>query len=266
MAVPSLPGMRSEQWDGKTIGRWAGCLDGADAVLNLAGESIGGRRWTPAQKDRILRSRVDATIAVCEGIRQAGRKPATLVSASAVGIYGPVDQGDVPEDHPRGNTFLADVVDRWETAAREAEKSGVRVVLVRIGVVLGRGGALKRMMVPFRMFVGGPVGSGNQWFPWIHIDDLVNVLTMALKDAGLSGPINAVAPHTVTMREFSRELGRALHRPSWISLPGFVLRAALGEMAGMLLTGQKVIPSVLGKRGFDFKYPRLPEALADLAR
>lgn len=261
---PRLSHVRVEQWDGKTVGSWAEHIDGADAVLNFAGESIGGRRWTATQKERIIRSRVDATRAICDAIAKAAKKPAVLVSASAVGFYGPVEDGDVAEDHPQGHTFLSEVVDRWETAALGAEESGVRVVLCRIAVVLGKGGALERMMLPFKLFAGGPVGSGRQWFPWIHIDDLVNIVLLTMNDARISGPVNVVAPEAVTMREFSDELGKALHRPSWMPVPGLVLRIALGEMSDMLLTGQKVVPGVLQRQGYDFKFPGLGPALSDV--
>ena len=258
--------VRIEQWDGKTIGSWAKHVDGADAVLNFAGESIGGKRWTAAQKERIIKSRVDATTAICGAIDSAVKKPLTLVNASAVGFYGPVEDRDVAEDHPRGNTFLSETVDRWESAAHQAEKFGVRVVLLRTAVVLGKGGALERMVLPFRLFAGGPVGSGRQWFPWIHVDDLVSIVLLALDNKSLSGAVNVVAPQTVTMKEFSAELGKALHRPSWVPVPGVVLNVALGEMSGMLLTGQRVVPGVLQREGYNFRFPRLGPALLDILR
>ena len=255
-----------ELWDGKTVGVWARQVDGADAVLNFAGESIGGKRWTAAQKGRIIKSRVDGTTAIVSAIGKAFKKPATLINASAVGFYGPVEDGDVGEDHPRGETFLSETVEQWEKAAREAEKSDVRVVLLRSGVVLGKGGALERMVLPFKLFAGCPVGSGRQWFPWIHLDDLVGVVLFALNNPNVSGPVNVVAPQAMTMKEFSAELGRVLHRPSWIPVPGFVLKVALGEMSEMLLTGQRVVPGVLERQGYNFKFPQVAQALSNVLK
>lgn len=258
--------IRIEPWDGKVAGSWVQHVDGADAVLNLAGENIGGKRWTAVQKERIIGSRVDGTRAIVASIGKAMKKPVALVNASAVGFYGSVEDGDVAEDHPRGNSFLSETVDQWERAAREAEKSGARVVLLRSGVVLGKGGALDRMVLPFKLFAGGPLGSGRQWFPWVHIDDFVGVVLFALNNEKVSGPVNVVVPQAVTMREFSAELGKTLHRPSWAPVPGFVLKIALGEMSEMLLTGQRVVPRVLERQGYAFRFPKLAPALADILR
>jgi uncharacterized protein len=256
-----------EQWDGKTLGVWSSHIESADAVLNFAGESIAGKRWTPAQKQRIIDSRVDATNAIVTAIGRASKKPEVLINASAVGFYGPVENGDVPEEHPRGNTFLSETTDRWEQSARVVRQHGVRLVLLRISVVLGeRGGALAKMLLPFRLFVGGPIGTGRQWFPWVHVDDLVNIVLFALSNQSVSGPVNVAAPESVTMKEFCGALGKALHRPSWVPVPALFLKLLLGEMSDMVLTGQRAVPKALERHGFKFKFPHLSSALADILR
>jgi uncharacterized protein (TIGR01777 family) len=259
--------VKVERWDGKTLGAWTPHIDGADAVLSFAGESIAGKRWTRIQKQRIIESRVDATNAIVEAIGKAFKRPAVLINASAVGFYGPVESGDVPEDYPRGNTFLSETTDRWEQSARSVERYGVRLVLLRISVVLGeRGGALAKMLLPFRLFVGGPIGTGRQWFPWVHVDDLVNTVLFALSNQSVSGPVNVVAPQAVTMKEFCTALGKSLHRPSWVPVPAFFLKLLLGEMSDMVLTGQRAVPKALERHGFKFKFPHLSSALADILR
>lgn len=255
------------QWDGKSPGPWSEHVDGADAVLNFAGEPIGGKRWSAKQKRRIVESRVNATNAIVDAIGKATRKPSVLINASAVGFYGPVEQGDVVEEYPRGDTFLSEAVDQWERAALGAGKFNVRVVLLRSGVVLGKdGGALERMLVPFRMFVGGSIGSGRQWFPWVHVDDLVHAVLFALTNRDVIGPVNVAAPQSVTMKQFCNALGNAMHRPSWAPVPGFVLKMALGEMSSMVLTGQRVVPKALERHGYVFKFPLLTPALVDILK
>jgi uncharacterized protein (TIGR01777 family) len=259
------PQLDKVEWDGKSPGPWADNVDGADAVINLAGETIGGKRWTSSQKARILGSRVDATKALVNAIRKARVKPGVFVSASAVGYYGDVADGDVTESHPRGNDFLAGVCDQWEREAYAAETHGVRVITPRFGVVLDRGGgALDKLLLPFKMYVGGPLGSGRQWFPWVHREDVAGVIQYALDNSSVMGPLNVAAPESVTNEEFCRALGKAMRRPCWARVPAFVLRAALGEMADMLLTGQKVVPEKLLKNGYRFRYPHLDDAFADI--
>ncbi len=257
--------VKVEEWDGKTPGAWSSHIDGADAVLNFAGESIAGKRWTSAQKKRIIESRVDATNAIVAAIGKASKKPAVLINASAVGFYGPVESGEVTEEYQRGNTFLSETTDRWEQSARAVQQYGVRLVLLRISVVLGEGGgALEKMLLPFRLFVGGPIGSGQQWFPWVHVDDLVGAVLFAFSNKDVSGPVNVAAPQASTMKEFCAALGKTLHRPSWAPVPRFVLNIALGEMSEMLLTGQRVVPRALERFGYKFKFPQLAPALADI--
>lgn len=257
--------IRSVRWDGKNPGPWTAELDGADAVINLAGESIGARRWSPAQKTLIRNSRLDATAAIIEAIRGARKKPTTLISASASGYYGHVESVEVSESYPGGSGFLAEVCRQWEAEAERATSSGVRVALTRFGVVLGRnGGALKKMMMPFRFFVGGSLGRGTQWFPWIHVDDLVGSLLFILSNVSISGPVNVVTPHPVTMKEFALELGRAMRRPAFFSVPEPILKIALGEMSDMLLTGQRMIPLKLQSARFRYLHPELPAALRSI--
>lgn len=255
------------QWDGSSPGPWMKRIEGADAIVNLAGESIAGSRWTRSQKSRILESRLRATRALNEAIAAAKSKPGILISASAVGYYGNVEEGDVTESFPQGAGFLSEVCARWESESRRAETHGVRVVNPRFGVVLARnGGALPRFLLPFRLYAGGPIGSGRQWFPWVHIADVVESILFALHNARLSGPLNIAAPQPATMKEFCAALGMTLGRPSWAPVPAFVLRAALGELSGMILDGQKVVPRKLLDEGFQFRHPRLQEALSSVLR
>ncbi len=252
-------------WDARTPGSWRGSLEGAEAVINLAGESVGGGRWTPARKERILRSRAEATKAIVAAIAGAEMKPKVLISGSAVGFYGAVESGEVTEAWGAGSDFLAGVCKQWEAEARAAADNGVRVVTMRMGLVLDRnGGALSRMVLPFRFFAGGPLGSGDQWLPWIHRRDVAGITRFLIADNRLDGPVNVAAPEAVTMREFCRALGAATHRPSWLRVPGPVIRAMLGEMSTMILTGQKVIPDRLNRAGYAFAFPGLADALAEI--
>lgn len=263
----SHPSPVFEQWDARTVTQWHQHFNNADAVINLTGEMIAGRRWTKKQKEKILNSRVNATRAIVTAIEQAEKKPSVFINASGVGYYGNVPEGDVTESFPAGNDFLARVCQQWETAALAAQQYGVRVVTPRFGVVLGSGGgALPRMMMPFRFFAGGYLGSGKQWFPWIHRDDVINAMLFLIQDNSLSGAVNFVAPDAVTMKEFCKTLGKIMHSPSWTFVPSFVLRIALGEMAEMLLTGQKVVPKKLLEAGFEFLYPKLEDALENVVK
>ncbi|HTO93518.1 MAG TPA: TIGR01777 family oxidoreductase [Bacteroidota bacterium] len=262
-ALPA--GVQCVRWDGETVGAWAPHVREADAVVNLAGASLAGGRWTSWRKREILASRVNATRALLDAMAGGERTPRVYVSSSAVGYYGDVESGDVTEDHPPGFGFLADVCVRWEQEALAASGLGARVVILRTGVVLGSGGgALPRMMLPFRLFAGGPVGSGRQAFPWIHRDDVADIVAFAISRDDVRGPLNVTAPEAVDMRGFCAALGRALSRPSWLPVPPFVLRAALGEMADMLLTGQRVVPARLTMLGYTFRYPTLAPALASI--
>jgi uncharacterized protein (TIGR01777 family) len=240
---------------------WKGVVDGVDAVVNLAGESIAGGRWTAARKRAIRDSRLVATRALAEAIQSARRPPRVLLSGSAVGIYG-TGPDSATEETPPGTDFLADVCRAWEAEARRAEPS-CRVVLLRTGLVLERdGGALPQMALPFRFFAGGPVGSGAQYVSWIHRADWVAMVRWALLAPTVSGPLNLTAPVPVTNAEFSCALGRAMRRPSIVPLPAFALRLVLGEMAdALLLEGQRVLPAKASQLGFTFRYEDVQAAL-----
>ncbi|MFH1725682.1 MAG: TIGR01777 family oxidoreductase [Elusimicrobiota bacterium] len=240
-------------------------LKGIDAAVNLAGENLAAGRWSEAKKASIRDSRVKGTELLARTLAGLEPKPKVLVSASAVGFYG--DSFDaVDERSPAGAGFLADVCGSWEEACMPASKAGIRVVNLRIGVVLSPdGGALGRMLPPFRMGVGGPVGGGRQWMSWISIADLVAAIRFALFDGGLSGPVNATAPNPVRNGEFAKTLGRVLRRPAVTPLPAFAVRMMFGEMGeALLLGGQKVAPARLEKAGFRFRHPELEPALRHL--
>ena len=255
------------QWDGKSVGPCKEHLDGADAVINLAGEPVIGKRWSHTQKMRILNSRVDATKALTSVMGQVKKKPSVFINASAVGYYGHVENGDVPESHPKGSGFLGDLSEQWESEARVAEQWGIRVVLLRTGIVLEKdGGALYKMVPPFRFFAGGPLGSGRQWFPWVHRDDVIGIILFALENPDLKGPINTTAPNPVTMNVFCKTLGKVLGRPSWAPVPAQMLRFLLGESAEVLLTGQRAVPKKLEALGYPFRYPTLDAALTAILR
>lgn len=250
--------------DPTMAGSWQDRLVSCDAVVNLAGESVGEGRWTAGRKRRIRRSRLATTGHVATAVMGAGR-PLTLVSASAVGYYGNGGEQALGEDAQPGQDFLARLAVEWENTAREAEREGARVVLLRIGVVLATdGGALPAMLRPFRLGLGGPLGSGHQYFPWIHLDDLVGAILFALDTPGLAGPVNAAVPNPPTQAEFARTLGRALGKPAILPAPAFALKLLLGEKADIILNGQRAIPNALRARGFKFTYTELDKAFADL--
>ncbi len=254
------------QWDARYVREWATSLDGCDAVVNLSGENIGGKRWSASQKERLVQSRIQSTAALVEAMKQAAKKPAVFVCASAVGYYGDVPDVDATEERAPGSDFLASLCEQWEAEAMKASPLGIRVVCIRSGIILSKsGGALPRLLLPFRLFAGGPLGSGKQWFPWIHLDDELRAIQFAIEHVGVAGPINLAAPNPLTMREFCSALGTALHRPSWAPVPGFVLRILLGEMAGpLLLSGQRAIPNKLLAAGFQFRFNTAEEALKDI--
>lgn len=254
-------------WDGKSSGDWVKALDGADAVINLSGESIASGRWTAERKLKLIKSRLDSTRALVSAISQAAKRPIVLVNASAVGYYGGAPEGPSAESSPQGRDFLAALCGQWEREALAAEPLGVRVVLPRIGVVLEKdGGALQKMALPFKLFAGGPLGSGLQGFPWIHRDDVVGAILFLIDHDKVSGPVNFAAPGALNNKEFSAALGRALGRPSWAPAPAFALKLALGEMAEMLLGGQVAPPKKLLDAGYAFKYPAADAALAAIYR
>lgn len=269
LARKVIPPMeKSEQiifWDGRTLGNWADSLETVDAVINLAGENIASRKWTKIQKEKIILSRLEATRVLVMALVRAQRKPSVFINASAVGYYGNVLSGPVTEKSPCGRGFLAETCAQWEKAALEAEDIGVRVVLPRIGPVLGKqGGMLSKMLLPYRFFLGGPLGSGKQWISWIHQDDVNQAFLYFLEQPSLSGAVNVVAPHPLPMKEFSFLLGRLLHRPSFFAIPSPMLRILMGEMATVVLDSAHVIPEKLLQKGFEFCYPDLQDALMSI--
>ena len=248
------------------VGPWAAEIDGAGAVVNLAGEPIAGRRWSAAQKQRILDSRVDATRSLVAAINAAAAPPPVFVSGSAVGYYGPRGDETVTEETPGGADFLATVCRQWEAEAMPAASGRTRVACIRTGIVLEKdGGALPQMLPPFRFGVGGPVGSGRQYWPWIHRADWIALVQWTIATPGAGGAINGTAPNPVTNAEFARALGRAMHRPAIMPAPGFALRLLLGEMAdALLLSGQRAIPATPERLGFTFRYATVDRALGAL--
>ncbi|TDA64084.1 MAG: TIGR01777 family protein [Clostridia bacterium] len=263
---------RSRLGDGVEVVRWASgeplpavALEDVKAVVNLAGESLGAGRWTAARKEQIMESRREVTRNLVLSIAGSGERARVLVNASAVGYYGPRGDEEVTEKDAPGDDFLARVCRAWEVEACRAEDLGVRVVILRFGIVLARkGGSLPRLVRPFRFFLGGPLGSGRQWVSWVHLADALGLIRLALEEEGLAGPLNVTAPQPVRMEELARTLGRVLGRPSRLRLPAVVLRLALGEMADMLLTGQRVLPERALRAGYSFHYPGLEAALRDL--
>jgi uncharacterized protein (TIGR01777 family) len=266
ISQPSIPFIKFVLWDAAAVSTWSAELETADAVINLSGEPIAAKRWTTEQKHRIIASRIISTRAITEAIHRAQHKPKVLLNASAVGFYGNVPDGDVTEKYPRGSGFLASVCEQWEREAVNAQRDGVRVALLRTGIVLdANGGALQKLLLPFQLFLGGYLGNGKPWFPWIHIEDEVSAIMFALENSKIEGAINLAAPETVQMKEFCSVLGMVLHRPSWMPVPAFALKLLLGELAqSLLLDGQKVIPQKLMENGFEFRYPKLKEALESL--
>jgi uncharacterized protein len=265
-AGTNLPGgVRLSAWDPLKGEPPAESLRDADAVIHLAGEPV-AQRWNEDVKRRIRESRVTGTRNLVEALKKLPRRPAVLVCASAVGYYGSRGDEILPETAAPGNGFLPEVCVAWESQARAAETLGTRVVMVRIGVVLdSRGGALARMLPPFRMGAGGRLGSGKQWMSWIHLQDLVALFQLAL-DQPLRGAVNGVAPYPVENADFTRALAAALHRPAIFPVPGFALKALFGEMAEVLLASQRVAPKAAEDAGFRFRFPQLEPALADLLK
>ncbi len=257
--------------DSVSYATWAdinGAILGAKGVVNLAGEPLGGRRWTESLKKKIVSSRVDTTSAIVKAMNAVptDQRPSVFVSASAVGYYG--DSGDevLTEDSPAGSDFLADVCRYWESHANAAPK-GVRVVIPRIGVVLHPdGGALEKMLLPFKLGLGGPLGTGNQYFPWIHLDDMVRIIIEGVENESLSGAVNASAPNIVTMSQFAAALGKVLSRPTLFKVPGFALSLALGESAVVVTASQRMIPAKLQSIGFAWKFTTIEDALRDLLK
>jgi uncharacterized protein len=245
-------------------GVWQQSIAGCDAVVNLAGVPIAEERWTARRQQAILDSRKLTTAKLVEAIANANPRPSVLVSASAIGYYGTSETAEFEENSPAGDDFLAAVCKEWEAAAQPVKKAGTRLVIVRLGIVLGMGGALAKMLPAFKLFAGGPIGTGKQWFSWIHRDDLVNLILYALQNPQVEGVLNATAPHPVRMHELSETLGAVLQRPSWLPVPSFALELMLGDGAKVVLEGQQVLPKRTLASGFQYQYPTLKSALEEI--
>ena len=259
-------GEREIQWDPEDGVRGLSGLEGADAVVHLAGENIASGRWTPQRKAEIRRSRVEGTRRLCESFARLARPPKVLASASAIGYYGDRGAEVLREDSPPGSDFLAQVCGEWESAAEPASRAGIRVVHLRTGIVLSpAGGALKKMLLPFSLGLGGRIGTGAQFMSWITLDDVVGATYHALNTGSLVGPVNMVAPTPVTNSEFTRTLARVLRRPALAPVPAFAARLAFGEMAdALLLASARVVPNRLQGSGYRFRHPELEGALRHL--
>jgi uncharacterized protein len=245
-------------------GSWQDALNSCDGIVNLAGEPIAEERWTPEQKQKILNSRQLGTQKIVEAIAKANPQPSVLVNASAIGYYGTSETATFDETSSPGKDFLAQVCEAWEAEAQKVEDAGVRLVILRFGIVLGNGGALAKMITPFKLFTGGPLGSGRQWLSWIHLDDLVDLILQALTNPEMKGVYNATTPHPVRMADFSQTLGEVMQRPSWLPVPGFALELLLGDGAMVVLQGQQVMPQRTLDAGFKYQYPQLLPALQEI--
>ena len=260
----AFPNLEIVAYTPNASGPWQSVIASCDGVVNLAGEPIAEGRWTPERKQEILNSRKLGTQKLVEAIANANPKPTVLVNASAIGYYGTSESATFDETSLSGNDFLAQVCQAWETEARKVKDAGVRLVILRLGIVLGNGGALGKMIPPFKLFAGGPIGSGRQWFSWIHVDDLVNLILQALTKPEIEGVYNATAPNPVRMADLSQTLGRVMNRPSWLPVPAFAIEALLGDGAIVVLEGQQVLPKRTEETGFEYKYPNLQSALTQI--
>ncbi|MBD2167578.1 TIGR01777 family protein [Calothrix membranacea FACHB-236] len=247
-------------------GSWQDAIAGCDAVVNLAGEPIAEERWTTEHKQEILNSRQLGTQKIVEAIAKANPKPQVLVNTSAIGFYGTSETATFDESSQSGNDFLSEVCLAWEAEANKVKNAGVRLVILRFGIVLGMGGALGKMITPFKLFAGGPIGSGRQWFSWIHLDDVVNLILQAIAKPQMEGVYNATAPNPVRMAELSQTMGQVMHRPSWLPVPALALEALLGDGAKVVLEGQQVLPKRTVESGFQYQYPHLPAALREILK
>ena len=252
-------------WDGKNTGEWQKHIDGAKAVINLAGANLAGSLWTDNYKQKILASRINAGNAIVSAIKNSEKKPTVLLQGSAIGIYGNRGEEALNETSATGSGFLADVVEQWEASVKSVETE-TRVVYLRTGIVLGKGeGTLAKMELPFKLFAGGPPGNGKQWFSWIHIQDVINAIQLLVENPKLDGAFNLTAPNPSRMEDFSKALGKVLNRPSWLPVPAIALKLLLGEMAReTVLASQNVLPKKLLENDYQFLFPDLNPALSDL--
>ena len=261
--IAAYPNLQVIAYKATQSGEWQNAISGCDAVINLAGEAI-AERWTPENKKEILESRKLGTQKIVEAISQAESKPTVLINASAIGYYGSSETETFTEDSASGKDFLAQVCREWEAEAKKVQALNVRSVILRFGIVLGNGGALAKMIPPFQLFAGGPIGNGHQWFSWIDRDDLINLIIFALKQSNMQGTFNATSPNPVRMNELCQTLGTVLNRPSWLPVPDFALELLLGEAAQVVLEGQEVLPKATQSMGFEFQYPNLKSSLTKI--
>ncbi len=267
-SVQGLPNnARAVGWDTRTADGWADLADGADAIVNLAGESLAGEgrfptRWTPERRQRIRRSRLEAGRAVVDAVERATEKPAVVIQASAVGYYGPSGEEVLTEEAPAGDDFLANVCVDWEASTAAVEEHGVRRAIIRTGLVLSsQSGALPRLLFRYNLLGGGPFGNGRQWWSWIHLLDEARAIRFLIEKETASGPFNLTAPNPTRNNEFGKILARVINRPHFLPLPAFVMRALFGEVATVVVDGQRAVPQELQDLGFDFRFPELEPAL-----
>lgn len=256
------------EWDGKTTGGWVSEFEGVFCAVNLAGENVGIGRWTEKKKERIINSRLKATAAVVNAIRQSKNKPKVLIQASAMGWYGSRGTIEANEESGPGEGFLANVSQQWENIAEQTKDMNVRLVKMRFGAVLGsRGGVLTQMIKPFKFYFGGYFGSGRQWFPWVSIDDVVSAIRFVMENEKCSGAFNITGPQPVQLKELCKVLGKVMNRPSWTVTPGFLVKLILGQMGEeLLLTSYKIEPTMLNKAGYEFRHRTVQEALKDIIK
>jgi len=269
--VKGMPaGVRVIKWDGKTLQDWGQQIENSDVVINLTGENLSGEgflpsRWTKERKSRLVQSRIDSGKVLTKAIESVSTKPSVFVQASGIGFYGTHQEKSLTEGDGNGDDFSANLCIDWEASSQPVELIGIRWVVVRNGVVLStQGGALPLLLLPYKLFVGGPLGNGNQIYSWIHIDDEVNAIQFLIRDNQAKGVFNLTSPNPVTNDEFGRTIGRVMNRPHYFPIPGFAMHLAFGEVSSMVLKGQKVIPQRLLEAGYLFKYPKLEDALIDL--
>ena len=265
-------GVQVEYWDGAPNGEWAGLVDGADVVVNFAGENLAGEgflpeRWTAAKKRRLRQSRIGPGQAIVKAIAAAERKPKVLVQSSAIGYYGPRADELITESEPPGNDFLASIAVEWEACTEAVEALGVRRVIVRTGLIQTlESGPLTRLYLPYKLFGGVYFGNGRQYWSWIHLDDVIRAIRFLIENEQAQGPYNLTAPNPVTCREFGKTLGKVMGRPSYMPVPGFALKLVIGEVATIVIDGQRVLPKKLEELGFFFQFSEVEKALQDIIR
>jgi len=260
----SFPNVEVIAYTPTQSGSWQQAIASCDGIVNLAGEPIADGRWTAERKQEILNSRKLGTQKIVEAIALANPKPKVLVNASAIGYYGTSETATFDEASKPGEDFLAQVCLDWEAEAQKVTQLGVRLVILRLGIVLGKGGAIAKMITPFKLFAGGPIGSGRQWFSWIHREDLVNLIIQALTRSDIEGVLNATAPNPVRMTQLADTMGQVMNRPSWLPVPALALEALLGDGAMVVLEGQQVIPKRTLASGFNYQYPTVKQALEEI--